>query len=387
MLKYFLLLIPLAVVISAKGEDYKLYKYYAFKNLYVGCFGKEAVDEYMINLAKATASCKVCAQRDNSTGHKQYPLYQSGRPSHKGPFNRPVFGQASQNFNQHHQMMYQNYRPMQNRPVYGQGPVYGYQQNQYGYQPNNVGFGHPQQQQYTHGFQQGYQQGFQQGYQQPQQGYQQPQQGYQQYQQPQQGYNHQQGYQPQQQYQNNRRFKRQTSEEPDMGLMEDMLPDMSDIEQASHPDLSNKTEAERYLYYAERKMAEAKVCRMTCVLKQLGFMNEDNSPNYDNMVEYYRNLNWSPERTQKHLDVIDTCRALAESIPNRVLETKVLGKEYGRTMVFFKCQKKKELEVCVKQEIASEYYTFKNLLAKEGITNGAGEIMNFVLGYSRDMMW
>merc|ERR1719244_504973 len=225
------------------------------------------------------------------------------------------------------------------------------------------------------GFQLGYQQGFQQGI---QQGYRQPQQ--------QQGYQHNSfnpGFGSYQQYQNNRRFKRQAGkkEKPeDMGLLDDLPP---------HEDMTGKTEAERFLYQTERKRNEAKVCGMFCVTKQLGFMHDNNKPDYDNIKEYYRNLNTlTQEEKDEFVDNIDTCRAYSESIPARVLETKVLGKEYGQTMMFFKCTLKMEINTCMEKEVKQNYYHYKKLLAQQRITKDVGAIMNSVLGFGEygDMM-
>merc|ERR1719244_2589866 len=210
------------------------------------------------------------------------------------------------------------------------------------------------------------------------------------YQQPNQGF--QQGFQPNslnsglgsyQQYQNNRRFKRQAGkkEKPeDLGLLDD-LPPMED--------LTGKSEAERFLYHTERKTNEAKVCGMFCITKQLGFMTKNNKPHYDNIKEWYRNINTlTQEEKDDFVDNVETCRAYSESIPARVFETKVLGKEYGQTMVFLKCLMKMEKNTCMEKEVKKNYYHYKKILAKERITKDAGAIMNSVLGFGDygDMM-
>merc|ERR1719244_116279 len=237
-----------------------------------------------------------------------------------------------------------SYKGPFNRP---QNLGYDNYQTNYEYQQSNLGF------------QQGYQQGFQQGV---QQGYRQP------------GFGS---------YQNNLRFKRQAGkkEKPeDMGLIDDLPP---------QEDMTGKSEAERFLYHTERKTNEAKVCGMFCVNKQLGFMHENNKPDYDNLKEYYRNLNTlTPKEKDEFVDNIDTCRAYSESIPSRVLETKVLGKEYGQTMMFFKCTLKMEINTCMEKEVKQNYYHYKKLLANQKITKDVGAIMNSVLGFGEygDMM-
>merc|ERR1719244_325440 len=286
----------------------------------------------MINWSKAMQNCATC--HNDTSHHQQYPLYDTNTySSHKGPFNRP----------QH--SSYVNY------------------QTNYEYQQPNQGF--------QLGYQQGFQQAIQQGYRQPQQ---------------QQGYQHNSfnpGFGSYQQYQNNRRFKRQAGkkEKPeDMGLLDDLPP---------HEDMTGKTEAERFLYQTERKRNEAKVCGMFCVTKQLGFMHDNNKPDYDNIKEYYRNLNTlTQEEKDEFVDNIDTCRAYSESIPARVLETKVLGKEYGQTMMFFKCTLKMEINTCMEKEVKQNYYHYKKLLAQQRITKDVGAIMNSVLGFGEygDMM-
>jgi len=130
----------------------------------------------------------------------------------------------------------------------------------------------------------------------------------------------------------------------------------------SQPQQSGAGEAEMFYYEKMKMKMQAQVGNATCIAKMMGYLDENDEVAYDQIKTEYNESNVPDVMKQEFIDNVDICRELSECIPERVLEKKPYGSQYGRQLFFFKCEEKRYKEVCLKKAMIDDYYKFKDII-------------------------
>ncbi|XP_050540809.1 uncharacterized protein LOC126905290 [Daktulosphaira vitifoliae] len=96
-----------------------------------------------------------------------------------------------------------------------------------------------------------------------------------------------------------------------------------------------------------------KIRNITCVMQELGYLNHNLEPDYENMNERVRRLPISDELKQDMTDGIEYCKQFSMCVPDERKDK--FAKELVRPMFFFKCYKHKKLESCIMKDIRDRY--------------------------------
>ncbi|XP_064109448.1 uncharacterized protein LOC135217471 [Macrobrachium nipponense] len=94
----------------------------------------------------------------------------------------------------------------------------------------------------------------------------------------------------------------------------------------------------------------AKISNITCVLKELDLMDENNQPNYDHVVEEINKLSVDVDLKNDFLEAMDMCRDFAMCMPVEKAKHPI-KKELGTTMLFMKCMQMKKILVCMQKDM------------------------------------
>ncbi|KAK9879761.1 hypothetical protein WA026_006823 [Henosepilachna vigintioctopunctata] len=98
-----------------------------------------------------------------------------------------------------------------------------------------------------------------------------------------------------------------------------------------------------------------KVKNVTCVMQQLGYLDENLEPNYAKISERISNLPVSEELKKDIQDGVEFCQQFSQCVPEIKKESFLLSRELIRPMFFFKCYKHKKLEACVMKDVREKY--------------------------------
>ncbi|XP_050433281.1 uncharacterized protein LOC126841074 [Adelges cooleyi] len=96
-----------------------------------------------------------------------------------------------------------------------------------------------------------------------------------------------------------------------------------------------------------------KIRNVTCVMQELGYLNHNMEPDYENMNERVRRLPIAEELKQDMIDGIEYCKQFSLCVPDERKDK--FAKELVRPMFFFKCYKHKKLESCIMKDIRDRY--------------------------------
>nr|XP_022914468.1 uncharacterized protein LOC111424959 [Onthophagus taurus] len=94
-----------------------------------------------------------------------------------------------------------------------------------------------------------------------------------------------------------------------------------------------------------------KVSNVTCVMQELGYLDENLEPNYDKIIKRIENLPVPKELRQDIHDGITYCQQFSQCIPEPKNTASPLSRELSKPMLFFKCYKYKKLEACVMKDV------------------------------------
>ncbi|XP_045471460.1 uncharacterized protein LOC123678469 [Harmonia axyridis] len=98
-----------------------------------------------------------------------------------------------------------------------------------------------------------------------------------------------------------------------------------------------------------------RVKNVTCVMQELGYLDDNLEPNYLKISERINNLPVSEELRRDMLDGIQFCQEFSQCVPEIKKERAPLSRELIRPMFFFKCYKHKKLEACVMKDVREKY--------------------------------
>ncbi|XP_050302907.1 uncharacterized protein LOC126740777 [Anthonomus grandis grandis] len=98
-----------------------------------------------------------------------------------------------------------------------------------------------------------------------------------------------------------------------------------------------------------------KTRNVTCVMQELGYLDENLEPNYSKISERIANLPVEEELRKDMQDGVTYCQQFSQCVPEVKNEKSPLSRELIRPMFFFKCYKHKKLEACVMKDVRKKY--------------------------------
>lgn len=98
-----------------------------------------------------------------------------------------------------------------------------------------------------------------------------------------------------------------------------------------------------------------KVKNVTCVMQELGYLDENLEPNFNKISERIGNLPVEDELKRDMQDGVSFCRQFSQCVPEVNKEKSPLSREFIRPMFFFKCYKHKKLESCIMKDVREKY--------------------------------
>jgi len=129
----------------------------------------------------------------------------------------------------------------------------------------------------------------------------------------------------------------------------------------------------------QRHEMQAKIGNMTCVLKHMGCLNNNNELDLNGMREEMKQYTMpSPWFSQKYDQILETCYEMANNIPADIEEQSVVnGENFGsvnlaKIKMFSKCQRKAEFKLCmnhdIKKKIESNFGPMEEILEQTQLT-------------------
>lgn len=98
------------------------------------------------------------------------------------------------------------------------------------------------------------------------------------------------------------------------------------------------------------------VSNMTCIMKELGFIGDDNKPLYDMLKTKIDAMQIPNEIREDLYSGVEYCRKVSTCLP--IEETSSMMVELAQPMTFFKCFKGKKLEACMKKDLRERFGQF-----------------------------
>ncbi|KAK7083446.1 hypothetical protein SK128_012270 [Halocaridina rubra] len=120
-----------------------------------------------------------------------------------------------------------------------------------------------------------------------------------------------------------------------------------------------------------------KMSNVTCVMKEMKYITEDNQPNYEYFNEELNKMNIDEGLREDMREAMDMCRDFAMCLPVEKARSP-MKKELGTAMGFMKCMHMKKAMVCMKHDM-------KKYAAMMGMEGGDMEEAS-MMGETKSMM-
>ncbi|CAH1984939.1 unnamed protein product [Acanthoscelides obtectus] len=98
-----------------------------------------------------------------------------------------------------------------------------------------------------------------------------------------------------------------------------------------------------------------KARNVTCILQELGYLDENFEPNFARINERINNLPIAEELRKDMLDGVSFCQQFSQCVPDMKKEKSPLSRDFVRPMFFFKCYKHKKLEACIMKDMREKF--------------------------------
>ncbi|KAJ3654914.1 hypothetical protein Zmor_014066 [Zophobas morio] len=99
----------------------------------------------------------------------------------------------------------------------------------------------------------------------------------------------------------------------------------------------------------------SKVKNITCVMQELGYLDENLEPNFRKINERITKLPVGEELKKDMQDGVAFCQQFSQCVPDVKKDRSPLSRELIRPMFFFKCYKHKKLEACIMKDVREKY--------------------------------
>ncbi|XP_026323502.1 uncharacterized protein LOC113232860 [Hyposmocoma kahamanoa] len=111
--------------------------------------------------------------------------------------------------------------------------------------------------------------------------------------------------------------------------------------------------------------AANRVRNITCVMQELGYIDHNLEPNYEQITQRISNLPVSSELKGDIQDGLQFCQKFSQCVPDVKRDVAPLSQELIKPMFFFRCYKHKKLEACIMKDIR-ERFTSEDELDTDG---------------------
>ncbi|XP_032516294.2 uncharacterized protein LOC116769333 isoform X1 [Danaus plexippus] len=98
-----------------------------------------------------------------------------------------------------------------------------------------------------------------------------------------------------------------------------------------------------------------RVRNITCVMQELGYIDHNLEPNYDQITQRINNLPVSSELKGDIQDGLQFCQKFSQCVPDSKRDVTPLWQELIKPMFFFRCYKHKKLEACIMKDIRERF--------------------------------
>ncbi|XP_046392624.1 uncharacterized protein LOC124160692 [Ischnura elegans] len=106
---------------------------------------------------------------------------------------------------------------------------------------------------------------------------------------------------------------------------------------------------------ASRLDGSRKIRNITCVMQELGYLNEKLEPNYNAITERINRLPVPIELKADMVEGVEFCRQFSMCLPETRKDRFQLTHEFTKPMSFFRCYKQKKLEACIMKDVRERY--------------------------------
>merc|ERR1711915_841311 len=113
---------------------------------------------------------------------------------------------------------------------------------------------------------------------------------------------------------------------------------------------------------------------ITCALKKLNYLNEDNTPNYDAVFQEIADMEIDENLKADLLDAMDMCKDFSTCLPVEKAKNPLV-KEMGTAMGFIKCGTMKKIMACMKNDMRK----YAEMGMTEGMDDMSGSIEDFMM--------
>ncbi|XP_047108232.1 uncharacterized protein LOC124777023 [Schistocerca piceifrons] len=134
------------------------------------------------------------------------------------------------------------------------------------------------------------------------------------------------------------------------GPSADMYPQGRAINQRKSRDLDLRGQLETLT-----SRISGKVKNVTCVMQELGYLDENLEPNYAKITERINQLPINDELKKDMVDGVEYCKQFSQCVPETKRDKLPLSRELAKPMFFFRCYKHKKLEACVMKDVRERY--------------------------------
>ncbi|XP_017777220.1 PREDICTED: uncharacterized protein LOC108563138 [Nicrophorus vespilloides] len=97
-----------------------------------------------------------------------------------------------------------------------------------------------------------------------------------------------------------------------------------------------------------------RVRNVTCVMQELGYLDESFEPNFEKISERIGNLPVGVELKEDIQEGVSFCKQFSQCVPE-VKKGSPLSRELMRPLLFFKCYKHKKLEACIMKDVREKF--------------------------------
>ncbi|XP_022192171.2 uncharacterized protein LOC111050194 isoform X2 [Nilaparvata lugens] len=117
---------------------------------------------------------------------------------------------------------------------------------------------------------------------------------------------------------------------------------------------------------------ETRVRNVTCVMQELGYLDDKLEPAYEKMVERINRLPVADDLKRDMTDGVEFCKQFSQCVPDERKDK--LAREMVRPMFFFRCYKHKKLEACIMKDVRDRY-TATEEMSEDTLPSGVGAEM------------
>ncbi|KAI8430258.1 hypothetical protein MSG28_000592 [Choristoneura fumiferana] len=119
--------------------------------------------------------------------------------------------------------------------------------------------------------------------------------------------------------------------------------------------MSRQLDARDRLELGARAPAASRARNITCVMQELGYIDHNLEPNYEQITQRIANLPVSSELKGDIQDGLQFCQKFSQCVPDAKRDVAPLSQELIKPMFFFRCYKHKKLEACIMKDIRERF--------------------------------